>query len=137
MSNDNAHESNNCNEFENYTFKIKATFSEDNELSFQVSVSYVHTRSVSGRSKNAYELLNLIAVKIATLHKNCFFQCMGKIFCVEFRRYNMKFNRISYPLKDVHFIINLTIAVPLAPNGRQGITGINVDKSNEILNIFI
>ena len=30
-----------------------------------------------GRFKNAYELLNLRAVKISMLHKNCIFQCMG------------------------------------------------------------
>ena len=33
--------------------------------------------------KNVYELLSLRAPKIET-YKNCIFQCMGKIFCVEF-----------------------------------------------------
>ena len=37
-----------------------------------------------GRIKNTYELLNLRALKISTLYKNRIFQCMGKIFCVEF-----------------------------------------------------
>ena len=39
-----------------------------------------------GRFKNAYELLNLRALKISMLHKKCIFQIMGKIFCLEFQR---------------------------------------------------
>ena len=35
--------------------------------------------------KNMYELLNLRALKISMLYKNHIFQCMGKIFCVEFQ----------------------------------------------------
>ena len=42
--------------------------------------------SSGGRFKNTYELLNLRALKISKLHKNHIFQCMGKIFCVEFQR---------------------------------------------------
>ena len=37
-----------------------------------------------GRFKNTYELLNPRALKISMLYKNHIFQCMGKIFCVEF-----------------------------------------------------
>ena len=37
--------------------------------------------------KNAYELLNLRAFKISRLYKKHIFQCMGKIFYVEFQRY--------------------------------------------------
>ena len=40
-----------------------------------------------GRFKNAYELLTLRALKISMFHKRFIFQCMGKIFCVEFQRY--------------------------------------------------
>ena len=36
--------------------------------------------------KNTYELLNPGALKISMLYKNCIFQYMGKIFCVEFQR---------------------------------------------------
>ena len=39
-----------------------------------------------GAFKNAYELLNLRALKITMLYKNHIFQCMGNIFCVEFQR---------------------------------------------------
>ena len=39
-----------------------------------------------GRFKNAYELLNLRALKISMSYKNHIFQCMDKIFCVEFQR---------------------------------------------------
>ena len=53
-----------------------------------------------GRFKNAYELLNLRALKISMLYKIHIFQYMGKIFCVEFQRVPLKFH-IS---KDVDFI---------------------------------
>ena len=52
------------------------------------------------------ELLNLRAPIISMLHKNCIFQCMGKIFCVEFQTYPLKLHT-KYPthtLKDVYFI---------------------------------
>ena len=37
---------------------------------------------------------------------NRFFQCMGKIFCVEFQRYPLKFQTkyLAHTLKDVDFI---------------------------------
>ena len=38
-----------------------------------------------------YELLNLSALKFSTLYKNLTFQYMGKVFCVEFQRYSLKF----------------------------------------------
>ena len=57
-------------------------------------------RDLGGRFKNAYELLNLRALKISMLYKNRTFQCMGKIFCVEFQRgkiFCVEFQRV--PLK--------------------------------------
>ena len=59
-----------------------------------------------GRFNNTYELLNLRALKISKLHKNHIFQCMGKIFCVEFQRVPLKFHTkyITHTLKDVDFI---------------------------------
>ena len=59
-----------------------------------------------GRFKNTYELLNLRALKISKLHKNHIFQCMGKIFCVEFQRVPLKFHTkyLIHTLKDVDFI---------------------------------
>ena len=59
-----------------------------------------------GRFKNTYELLNLRALKISKLHKNHIFQCMGKIFCVEFQRVPLKFHTkyFTHTLKDVDFI---------------------------------
>ena len=59
-----------------------------------------------GRFKNEYELLNLRALEISMLYKNHIFQCMGKIFCVEFQRVPLKFHT-KYPthtLKDVNFL---------------------------------
>ena len=52
-----------------------------------------------GRFKNTYELLNLRAFKFSPLDKIYIFQCMGKIFCVQFQRY-IPFeilHKISYP----------------------------------------
>ena len=59
-----------------------------------------------GRFKNTYELLNPRALKISMLYKNRIFQCMGKIFCVEFQRYPLKFHSkyLTHTFKDVHFI---------------------------------
>ena len=58
-----------------------------------------------GRFKNAYELLNLRALKILMLYKNRIFQCMSKIFCVEFQRVPLKFHTkyLAHTLKDVNF----------------------------------
>ena len=59
-----------------------------------------------GRFKNAYELLNLRALKISMLYKSHIFQCMGKIFCVEFQRVPLKFHTKyhTHTLEDVDFI---------------------------------
>ena len=64
------------------------------------------TRLPGGRFKNHYELLNLRALKISPLYQNHSFQCMGKIFCVEFQRYPLKFHTkyLTHTLKDVEFI---------------------------------
>ena len=66
---------------------------------------YEH-KGPGGRFKNTYELLNLRARKISTLYKNRIFQCMGKIICVEFQRYPLKFHTkyLTHTLKDVDFI---------------------------------
>ena len=45
-----------------------------------------------GRFKNVHELYNLRALKISILYKNNIFQCMGKVFCVEFQRVPLKFH---------------------------------------------
>ena len=57
-------------------------------------------------SKNAYELLYLSALKISMLYETNFFQCMGKIFCMEFQREPLKFHTkyLTQTLKDVDFI---------------------------------
>ena len=55
-----------------------------------------------GRFKNIDELLNLRALNFSPVNKIYIFQCMGKIFYVEFQRYPLKF-RIKYlthTLKD-------------------------------------
>ena len=59
-----------------------------------------------GRFKNTYELLKLRTLKISMLYKNRIFQCVGKIFCVGFQRFPLKFHTkyLIHTLKDVHFI---------------------------------
>ena len=56
--------------------------------------------------KNAYELLNLRALKISMLYKNHIFQCMREILCVEFQRVPLKFHTkyLTHTLKNVDFI---------------------------------
>ena len=60
-------------------------------------INKVHLHSSGGHFKNTNELLNLRALVISTLHKYYIFQCMGKIFCVEFQRCPLKFHTISHP----------------------------------------
>ena len=57
-------------------------------------------------NKNTYELLNLRAVNFSPVNKIHNFQCMGKIFCVEFQRYPLKFHTkyLAHTLKDMIFI---------------------------------
>ena len=63
-------------------------------------------RRSGGRFKNTYELLNLRALKFSPVHKIHIFQCMGKIFCVEFQRVPLKFHTkyLTHTLKNVDFI---------------------------------
>ena len=60
-----------------------------------------------GGFKNTYELLNLRALKFSPVDKIYIFQCMSKIFCVEFQRYPLKFHTkyLTHTLKDVIFIL--------------------------------
>ena len=55
-----------------------------------------------GVLKNEYGVLNLRALKISMLYKNHIFQCMGKLFCVEFPRVPLKFHTkyLTHTLKD-------------------------------------
>ena len=55
-----------------------------------------------GHLKNAYELLNLRALKYSLVNKRHIFQCMGKIFCVEFQRVPLKFHTkyLAHTLKE-------------------------------------
>ena len=64
------------------------------------------TEGSGGRFKNTHELLNPRALKISMLYKNRIFQCMDKIFCVEFQSFPLKFHTkyIIHTLNDVHFI---------------------------------
>ena len=61
---------------------------------------------ISGGFKNTYELLNLGALKLSPLIKIHIFQCMGKIFCVEFQKYPLKFHTkcLTHTLKDMILI---------------------------------
>ena len=63
-------------------------------------------RGAGGRFKNTYELLNQRALKFSYVNKIHIFPCMGKIFCVEFQRYPLKFHTkyLTHTLKDMIFM---------------------------------
>ena len=71
----------------------------------QIDFLVLH-RGSGGRFKNTYELLNLRALKFSYVNKIHIFQCMGKIFCVEFQRYPLKFHTkyLTHTLKDMIFM---------------------------------
>ena len=77
------------------------------QFTLQVShVCLVRVSSSGGRFKNTYELLNQRALKFSYVNKIHIFQCMGKIFCVEFQRYPLKFHTkyLTHTLKDMIFM---------------------------------
>ena len=56
--------------------------------------------------KNAYELINLVALKSSLFTKLHIFQCMGKIFCAEFQRVTLIHTKyFIHTLKDANFIV--------------------------------
>ena len=59
-----------------------------------------------GRFKKTYELLNLRALHISPVNKMHIFQCMGKIFSVEFHGEPLKLHTkcLTHTLKDMIFI---------------------------------
>ena len=66
-----------------------------------------HLYNESGRPfKNAYELVNVGALKSSLLNKLHIFQYMGKIFYVEFQRYPLKFHikHLTHTLKNMIFL---------------------------------
>ena len=72
----------------------------------QIEQSHVKVWWPGGRFKNTYELLNQRALKFSYVNKIHIFQCMGKIFCVEFQRYPLKFptKYLTHTLKDMIFM---------------------------------
>ena len=70
---------------------------------------------LGGHFKNAYELVNLRALKSSLLNKLQIFQCIGKIFCVEFQRVPLKFHTkyLTYTVKDTIFIQCSTFKIAL------------------------
>ena len=58
----------------------------------------------SDHFKNAYNLLNLRALKLSPLNKTLIFYCTSRIFCVEFQRIPLK---ISYPFHSKYLIHTL------------------------------
>ena len=66
----------------------------------QATTTHLHTR---GCFKNVYELINVRAHKFSILNNNFLFQSMGKIFCVEFQKFPLKFHAkyVTHAWKDV------------------------------------
>ena len=61
------------------------TWTNDDLVQWPINVS------PGGCFKNAYELLNLRALKFSPANSMYIFQCINKIFCVEFQRVPLKF----------------------------------------------
>ena len=61
---------------------------------------------IGERLKKTFELLTLRALQFSPVNKIHIFQCIGKIFCVEFQRYHLKFHTkyLSHILNDMNFI---------------------------------
>ena len=76
---------------------------DDNEFDMQLRNRISYLTEARGHFKNAYEFVNLGALKFTTLYQNHIFQCMGKIFWVEFQRYPLKFHTKyrTHTLKNV------------------------------------
>ena len=72
-----------------------------------------------GRFKKACELLNLRALKFSPVNKMHIFQCMVKIFCVEFQRIPLKFHTKYFSTSNVSLFSecdicgNLQLPVPV------------------------
>ena len=66
----------------------------------------IHTILAWGYFIKTYKLLNLRALKFSPVNKMHIFQCMDKIFCVEFQKEPLKFHTkyITHTLKDTIFI---------------------------------
>ena len=81
-------------------------FQGDNELIISAPEQRRKSKWSGGRFKNTYELLNQRALKFSYVNKIHIFQCMGKIFCVEFQRYPLKFHTkyLTHTLKDMIFM---------------------------------
>ena len=56
--------------------------------------------------QSSTELLNLRALKIVMLYKNCIFQCMGNIFFCGISKvpFEIPQKYLAHTLKDVYFI---------------------------------
>ena len=75
-----------------------------------VQVMAHHLYGTRGHFKNTYELLNVRALKFSTVNKINIFQCMGKIFCVEFQRYPLNSTQNILPIHwKIWFLYNIEI----------------------------
>ena len=66
----------------------------------------LYTYITRGRFENTYELVNLGARQFIFINKLRIFQCMGKIFCVEFQWGPLRFHKkyLTHTLKKTIFI---------------------------------
>ena len=77
-------------------------------LDWSTVVQLIQPGGGGGCFKNTYDLLNLRALKFSPVNKIHIFQCMGKIFCVEFQWVPLKFHTkyLTHTLKDTIFMQN-------------------------------
>ena len=78
----------------------KSHFTDVVKMSFHLNLT---VQGPGGHFKNIYKLVNLRALKfLMIMIKNRLFQCVGKMFCVEFQRFPLKFHIkcLTHTLKD-------------------------------------
>ena len=77
-----------------YSHEVWWPFADGNSQNFEWNYKLLHWISLppGGSFKNAYELLNLRALKFSSVYKIHIFQCMGEIFCVKYQRVHLKFH---------------------------------------------
>ena len=78
------------------------TYNTSHELCPQYTPCCCLVLVLGGRFKNVYEFLKLRPLQSSFINKLQIFQCMGKIFCVIFQRYPLKFHTkyLTHTLKD-------------------------------------
>ena len=99
--------------------------------------THAYVGEPGGRFKNTYELLNLRALKFTPVDDFYIFRCMGKILCVEFQRYPLKFHTkyLTHTLNDMICMHYRTFLDLRAPTRFCNVPGGRFKNTYELLNL--